>query len=92
MQTNKTEWNDLYNATLLTLAATEYKDSRLTTEERKTKENEREKRKEQLRISKMVQQGKCPYCEHKLIRGKKDKHNNYVRTWTCSKCDSKFSR
>ena len=43
--------------------------------------------KENKRVKEYIQQGICPYCEGKLIRGKKDKKNNYKRTWNCVKCE-----
>jgi RNase P subunit RPR2 len=61
-------------------------------QERITAEREVEKeqeiiREEQKRITACIQQGKCPDCSGKLIRGKKDKKNGYKRTWTCMKCN-----
>jgi len=35
----------------------------------------RESNAEQERITQHIQQGICPHCSGKLIRGKKDKHN-----------------
>lgn len=35
----------------------------------------------------MITQGKCPSCESKLTRGKKNKEMNYQREWKCSSCE-----
>ena len=40
--------------------------------------------KELKRVDQAIQAGLCPYCGVRLIRGKKDKHNDYKRVWTCS--------
>ena len=47
----------------------------------------RESDAEQKRITQHIQQGVCPHCEGKLIRGKKDKKNDYKRTWKCLNCN-----
>lgn len=49
--------------------------------------SEREALKEQKRVNACINQGKCPECLGKLIRGKKDKKNGYKRTWKCLKCN-----
>jgi len=48
---------------------------------------QREHVQEQKRANACIQQGLCPECLGKLIRGKKDKKNGYKRTWFCVKCD-----
>jgi hypothetical protein len=48
---------------------------------------QREAEQEQKRVNACINQGKCPECLGKLIRGKKDKKNGYKRTWKCLKCD-----
>jgi len=48
---------------------------------------ERESLQEQKKVNECIQQGLCPDCLGKLIRGKKDKKNGYKRTWKCLKCD-----
>jgi len=56
----------------------------------KAKEEEaktREAIQEQKRVNACINQGKCPKCLGKLIRGKKDKKNGYKRTWKCLSCD-----
>lgn len=42
---------------------------------------------EQKRVNACVQQGLCPDCLGKLVRGKKDRNNGYKRTWNCAKCE-----
>ena len=49
--------------------------------------SEREAIQEQKRVNACINQGKCPKCLGKLIRGKKDKKNGYKRTWKCLSCD-----
>lgn len=85
-----TEFN--LNAAISLAAMAQHEYNKLTPEEKQARKKEREKRDEEYRVSKCINQGKCPYCDSKLIRGKKDKHNNYIRTWTCLKCDSKFMK
>jgi len=51
----------------------------------------RESDKEYKRVKACIQQGKCPHCLGKLIRGKKDKKNNYLRTWKCSDCEKEIN-
>ena len=80
------------NMALSLLATAEYKYNKLTSKEKQARKEERERWEEEYRINECVSQGKCPDCKGKLIRGKKDKRNNYKRTWTCSECESKFTR
>ena len=61
---------------------------------RETTPEEREQRRLQIEASiredkrqVTIHQGKCPTCEGKLIRGKKDKKMNYQRGWECKSCD-----
>jgi len=49
--------------------------------------SKREADKDAKRVSACIQQGLCPECLGKLIRGKKDKKNGYKRTWNCLKCE-----
>jgi len=49
--------------------------------------SEREAIQEQKRVNACINQGLCPDCLSKLVRGKKDKKNGYKRTWTCLKCE-----
>ncbi len=55
--------------------------------EREAEKKAEEERKEQKRITACIQQGLCPDCLGKLIRGKKDKKNGYKRTWRCIRCN-----
>ena len=68
------------------------KESKLTPEERAERNRIYEEYRKKQRISAFIQQGTCPNCSSKLIRGKKDKKNDYKRMWTCKSCDSKFER
>ncbi len=51
---------------------------------------QREYEQEQKRVNACINQGKCPNCLGRLIRGKKDKKNEYKRTWKCLSCDQKI--
>lgn len=95
MQIGHVGYGNPYNSAALLISLAQHierENAKLTPEERKAKEDARREREELERISRIVQQGKCPHCDSKLIRGRKDKHNDYIRTWTCSGCDSKFMR
>ena len=67
-------------------------DSKLTPEERIERDKAREKERELNRMSRLVLKCICPYCEGKLVRGKKDKKNDYKRSWSCNKCESVFKK
>jgi len=60
--------------------------SKLTTVEKDERAERRrllsEERLRKARITKSI----CPDCEGKLIRGKKDKKNDYKRLWVCKNC------
>lgn len=62
------------------------KKAHLSAEEKQRIEQEHEtaglERVRQARIIRNI----CPSCEGKLIRGKKDKRNDYKRVWKCSSC------
>ncbi len=83
-----------YNLSLLTslMIKAKQKDAKLTPEEREEKDRRIQERREKERIEYSINQGKCPKCDSKLSRGKKDKNNNYKRLWTCLNCDSKYYR
>ena len=51
------------------------------------RESDAEQKRITQHIQQHIQQGICPHCEGKLIRGKKDKKNDYMRTWKCSSCE-----
>ena len=72
---------------LLLAQREENKFKALPQEEQDRITTQREHEQEYKRVNVCIQQGKCPYCEGKLIRGKKDKRNNYKRTWKCLKCN-----
>jgi RNase P subunit RPR2 len=79
--------------TLLTLSQlAKRKFNALPQEEQQCIITEREAMEEQRRIKKCIQQGICPNCSSKLIRGKRDKKNNYLRIWKCLKCDKEFNQ
>lgn len=60
----------------------------LSPEELLKRKEERKIAQEKRHVIACVNAGKCPFCQGKLVRGKKDKKNDYKRTWTCSKCES----
>lgn len=74
-------------AALLTAAGQAKKNRKaLPWDEQVRLENERKAREENRRVEWFINQGKCPKCGHKLIRGKKDKTDDNKRSWVCSKC------
>lgn len=68
------------------LAETRKAEARLPEEERTRRKEERRKASEERLRQAQIIQNVCPFCEGKLIRGKKDKKNNYKRSWQCSNC------
>lgn len=57
------------------------------TDEEKAERRERRRQAEEQRIRKaLVLKGICPDCKGNLVRGKKDKKNDYKRVWTCKSC------
>lgn len=72
--------------TSMLMSANRRYNEKYTKEEREIMKREREAiREEEIRCSK-VRQGVCPSCKGKLTRGKKDKRNNYKRSWECKEC------
>lgn len=79
--------NPLTTITAMMLGANKNFKEKYTKEERERMKQEREAiREEEIRCS-QVRQGICPSCKGKLIRGKKDKRNNYKRSWKCEDCE-----
>jgi len=68
------------------------RDAKLTPEEREERDIEHKATRERQRINAKINQGLCPECDGKLLRGKKDKHNDYKRLWTCKSCNRKHSK
>lgn len=59
----------------------------ITPEDRGARERARQIRKdEELRQAK-IRHNQCPGCDGKLIRGQKQKKNDYKRAWLCSECN-----
>lgn len=73
------------------LALINQKSKSIPPEEKLRREQEYQQAREQHRTEVLIHQGRCPDCGNKLIRGKKDKRNDYKRTWTCSWCHKAFS-
>jgi uncharacterized protein with PIN domain len=68
------------------LIASARENAKLTDEE-KAERRERRRQAEEQRIRKaLVLKSICPDCKGNLVRGKKDKKNDYKRVWTCKKC------
>jgi uncharacterized protein with PIN domain len=78
-------------ATCATLAMLNQKSKSIPPEESIRLEQECQQAKKQQRIEYFIHQGRCPDCGSKLIRGKKDKRNDYKRTWTCGECEKTFT-
>lgn len=73
------------------LSASAMANAKLPEEERERRKQEREAaRQERIRQAQIIQ-NVCPSCEGKLIRGKKDKRNDYKRVWNCFNCGSQHS-
>jgi len=71
-------------SSMMTAAAIE--NAKLSDEEKAARKEARRKLSEQrARYAKIIK-SICPDCEGKLIRGKKDKKNNYKRMWSCESC------
>lgn len=61
--------------------------SKYTKEEKENiRKNLEEKNQERKRTNKIIS-SICPTCDGKLIRGKKDKKNDYKRIWKCKECN-----
>lgn len=68
------------------MAASVIRESNLTPEEKAQRTKKRELMAEERIRKAKVLKNICPECEGKLIRGKKDKKNDYKRMWTCKDC------
>jgi len=78
MLTSNNPYGDIYPSItelLLMTQQSKKKFNSLPQEEQDRITNEREAREESKRVSARIQQGLCPDCLGKLIRGKKDKKN-----------------
>ena len=79
--------NPLSTIAAMMLGANRNYNEKYTKEEKMEMRQKREAiRAEEIRCS-HIRQGNCPSCEGKLIRGKKDKRNNYKRSWECRDCN-----
>lgn len=70
------------------LTAATIRENNLTPEEREKRKHEREEVREAHRVAVCIRQGECPECHKKLVRGKKNRKNDYKRDWLCENCDS----
>jgi len=83
---NGFEPNPLSTITAMMLNANrKYKEKYTKAEREKMRQEHEAIRNEEIRCS-QVRQGICPSCKGKLTRGKKDKQNNYKRSWGCKEC------
>lgn len=57
-------------------------------EEREELNRKMEQHREEEARKCLIHQSICPSCNAKLIRGKKDKRNEYKRKWECTACDT----
>lgn len=72
------------------LLASQRQNKNMTPEEREARERRLEFAQavlEHQRKELIIRQLKCPSCQGKLTRGKKNKKMNYHRSWVCSSCD-----
>lgn len=83
--------SSIYGMGIGLLAEARKRELALSVEEREHRaEVQRLKAEERYRRA-SITQGICPQCNAKLIRGKKNKKNDYKRDWKCLKCDSTHS-
>ena len=73
------------------LAGMMARNSKLTPEEKTANRKANELRIEKECRKYQVIKNVCPSCEGKLIRGQKDKRNDYKRLWTCRACGDKYT-
>lgn len=67
------------------------KESELTPEQRVERQERIRIQNEQRALKNNILKNTCPNCEGKLIRGNKEKENNYRRRWSCNNCNSSYS-
>jgi len=90
MLTKGNPYGDIYPSITELLLMTQQSKNRfnaLPQEEQDEINFKREVDNEAKRVSACIQQGLYPKCLGKLIRGKKDKKNDYKRSWNCMKCE-----
>jgi len=80
-------------ALLHSLVAASARERAKLTDEEKAERRERLRLAEEQRIRRAsVLKNICPDCEGDLVRGKKDKKNDYKRVWMCKKCGKSHTR
>ena len=79
--------------TLITslMSAAEKQNSKLTPEQKVEREERRHLLSQQRIRQEKIIKNICPDCEGRLIRGKKDKQNDYKRLWVCKDCGNSHS-
>ena len=78
---------NVYGLAVGLLAEARKAEARLPEEERRRRKEEQRLALEERYRQASIIRNICPTCEGKLIRGKKDKRNDYKRPWTCSICE-----
>ncbi len=73
------------------IVASKRQDSKLTPEQKAERAEKRHSLYEQRIRQEKIIKNICPDCEGKLIRGKKDKRNDYKRLWSCKDCGNSHS-
>lgn len=68
------------------LTAAREAEARLPEEERAYRKERRRMDLEERRRRSAIIQNICPSCKAKLVRGKKNKKNDYKRDWHCTGC------
>lgn len=81
----------IYSTAISLLAEARKAEARLPEEERERRKEERLKASEERLRQSQIIANKCPSCGGKLVRGKKDKRNDYKRNWDCLDCGSQHS-
>lgn len=77
----------VYSLAIGLLAESRKAEARLSEEEREFRKEKRRLASEERYRQSSIVQSVCPSCKGKLVRGKKNKKNDYKRDWKCSKCN-----
>lgn len=77
----------VYSLAIGLLAELKRAEVRLSEEEKELRKEKRRLASEERFRQASILQNICPSCKGKLVRGKKNKKNDYKRDWKCSKCN-----
>lgn len=82
---------DVYGMATSLLVSVQHAESKVPLEERIIRKEKRRLLSEERLRKSLILQSICPSCKGKLVRGKKNKKNDYKRDWKCSECDKTHS-